>query len=336
MSATVFVTGATGTIGRFLVARLTARGHRVLALVRRAAVRRDELLAWVASHGGDPSRVELVDGDLRLPSIVTDRSALADVELVYHAAAAVTWGLARDVARATNLEGTDRVLELARTLPRLRRFVLLSGYGVGLVPDGVPVPGGLYEVTKVEADRRARAFARLHDMPLTRVHPGAVIGDSTTGELLSTFGFGDIALAVIRGTLPAIPGGSRHWMPLVTVDYVADFLARVPFADRDAPEYYLLDDAAPDLATLVHDIAREARVRVPSRRVPMMIARLLAHATRDASQIEGLHFITELRFDTRSADAAAAAHGLHKPDIRLAIAHSVAWLLTSQLGARAS
>ena len=336
MTATVFVTGATGTIGRFLVARLTARGHRVVALVRRADARRAELLAWIASHDGDPSRVALVDGDLRMPSIVTDRSALADVELVYHAGAAVTWGLARDVARATNLEGTDRVLELARTLPKLRRFVLVSGYGVGLVPDGVPVPGGLYEITKVEADRRARAFSRAHGMPLTRVHPGAVIGDSRTGEMLSTFGFGDVALAVMRGKLPAIPGGARHWMPLVTVDYVADFLARVPFADRDAAEYYLLDDASPGLATLVHDIARDAGVRVPSRRVPMTIARLLAHATRDASQIEGLHFVTELRFDTRAADAAAAAHDLHKPDIRQAIARSVAWLRTSQLGARTS
>jgi uncharacterized protein YbjT (DUF2867 family) len=36
----VFVTGATGYMGRALIPRLLARGHRVLALARRAGARR--------------------------------------------------------------------------------------------------------------------------------------------------------------------------------------------------------------------------------------------------------------------------------------------------------
>jgi nucleoside-diphosphate-sugar epimerase len=328
--ATVFVTGATGTIGRFLVARLSARGHRVIALVRGAAARSSELRTWVADHGGEPSRVEALEGDLVRPSIVADDAALADVEFVFHAGAAANWGLKPDVAHETNVCGTERMLGLARSLPRLRRFVLVSGYGVGLVPDGARVPGGQYEVTKVEADRRTRAFARTHHLPLTRVHPGAVIGDSTTGEMLSTFGFGDLALAIARGDLLAIPGGLHHRMPLVTVDYVADFLARVPFSDVDTPEYYLLDQASPDIATLVHRISRHAGVRSPTRRVPLGLAKLLARATRDPAQIEGLHFITDLSFDTRAADDAAAAHDLVKPDIRLAIERSVMWLRSNE------
>ena len=171
-------------------------------------------------------------------------------------------------------------------------------------------------------------------MSLTRVQPGAVIGDAATGETLALFGFGDLVQMLVRGKLPAVPGGPRHWMPLITVDYVADFLARVPFTDRDsATEYYLIDEATPDLASLVRNVAGHAGVRAPTRRVPITIAKLFARAASDQVLLEGLHFLSDVRFDTNPADRAAAAHGLVKPDLDLAVKRSVTWLLRTKLAA---
>src|SRR5260221_6849814 len=57
INRTIFVTGASGLIGRFLSARLTADGHRVLALVRGAAGRAAELHQWLDAHGGRSFRL---------------------------------------------------------------------------------------------------------------------------------------------------------------------------------------------------------------------------------------------------------------------------------------
>ena len=331
MTAAILLTGVTGTIGRFLAARLTAAGHRVHGLVRNAAARRAEISHWIDAHGGSSARLLLVEGDLAKDGLglaPADRAAIGEAELVFHLGAAVAWGLPRATAHEVNVRGTERLLALATQMRRLRRFVMVSGYGVALAPAEGPVRGGAYEATKVEADRRTCAFAHEQGLPLTRVHPCALIGDSETGETLSRFGFGDLVSRISRGALLAIPGGPRHWMPLVTVDYVANFLSRIPWTDsQPTTEYYLVDATTPALAPLVQTVARQACARVPRHRIPMAIARLVAYATRDSAMIEGLHFITEARFDTRAADLAAAAHGLAKPDIRHAIERSVAWLL---------
>src|SRR5260221_14042227 len=57
INRTIFVTGASGLIGRFLSARLTADGHRVLALVRGAAGRAAELHPWLGAPGGCSARL---------------------------------------------------------------------------------------------------------------------------------------------------------------------------------------------------------------------------------------------------------------------------------------
>src|SRR5690349_16667705 len=63
-SEKIFLTGATGLIGRWLVPLLTRAGHEVLALVRDGDARRTDVLADIATRGGDPSRVAVLPGDL--------------------------------------------------------------------------------------------------------------------------------------------------------------------------------------------------------------------------------------------------------------------------------
>lgn len=64
----VFVTGATGVIGRHALPRMVARGHRVTAIGRSAEKR-----AWLASVGARPVELDLFDPD-------AVRRALAEAE----------------------------------------------------------------------------------------------------------------------------------------------------------------------------------------------------------------------------------------------------------------
>ncbi|MFF7180066.1 NAD(P)H-binding protein [Streptomyces sp. NPDC008121] len=103
---TVLVTGATGTVGRHVVAELLARGHTVRALTRDAAKARAVL----------PAAVGIVVGDLADPDSLTD--ALTDVtglHLITFAGAAFT-----------PLETGPRLLELARKAG-VRRVTVLHG-----------------------------------------------------------------------------------------------------------------------------------------------------------------------------------------------------------------
>jgi len=112
-ASTALVTGATGCLGRHVVARLLAGGYRV-----RASGRNSETGAALSRSGA-----EVVSGDLRTPGIAERLAAGADV--IFHCAAlSAPWGRRQDF-HANNVEATRALLEAARRAG-VRRFVHVS------------------------------------------------------------------------------------------------------------------------------------------------------------------------------------------------------------------
>ncbi|MFD4976318.1 SDR family oxidoreductase [Streptomyces sp. NPDC058424] len=110
----ILVTGATGTVGRQVVAELLARGHEVRALTRDAA--RAEL----------PAGVEVVQGDLTEPAgLIPALEGVTGLHLI-------TFGGASFAPLETGL----RILELARAAG-VRRVTVLHGGGPSLLEDAV-------------------------------------------------------------------------------------------------------------------------------------------------------------------------------------------------------
>ncbi len=340
MSAHAFVTGATGLIGRWLVPALTRRGYVVTALVRDAGAREAEYLAWVDGHGGHSEQVRLVDGDLGAEGLglsEASRSRVGEADIVYHLGAAMQLGLDPARTHAVNELGTERVLSLAASSDRRPRFVLLTGFRIAAARHRDPAKMGAYEASKVRADARARVFARERGMPLTVVNPAVVIGDSRTGETTLFWGFPEVVRDLKQRKLPAVPGSARHWMPLVTVDYLAEFLAHVPSRDEEAlAEYFLLDDRTPNLGALFRLVADQLGVAAPRLHVPMAIAPLLLRLIGQGAKVEGLNFISTDRYDTTSATRAAARIGLELPDLDRAVRKSVDFLVAHDFGATVS
>jgi pimeloyl-ACP methyl ester carboxylesterase/nucleoside-diphosphate-sugar epimerase len=355
-----FVTGATGLIGRWLVPELAKRGE-VTLLVRRAAERADEYLAWVEARGGDRARVRFVEGDLAAPGLglsVADRQRARTVTEVFHSGALMQFGMTEEIARRANVDGTQALVELALEMPALHRFVHVGGFKIGddasftaerIDPQGPYVRSaydplyrriGGYEASKMEADHLVRDAARQRGLPVTRIHPGGVIGDARTGETTQFIGFAPIVEALWYGRLPMVPGGSRHWLPLVTVDFLASFMARIPeLAGSLGASYTLLDDRTPMLVDLVRVIADRIGVTAPRRRIPvgLLQALLRAHLAPGASASpEGLAFLADRRFDVAPTVAAAAALELPWPDIVTAVERNVDYLIATRFGARAA
>ena len=91
---------------------------------------------------------------------------------------------------------------------------------------------GGYEASKMETDHLVRMRRDARASRSRASIPARVIGDSRTGETTQFFGFAPIVEALWRGKMPAVPGGEAHWLPLVTVDFLAAFIARIPMSTR--------------------------------------------------------------------------------------------------------
>ena len=174
-------------------------------------------------------------------------------------------------------------------------------------------------------------------MPVSRVQPGAIVGDSITGETTQFWGFSDLVKDLFHGRIPAVVGGAGYWMPLVPVDIVAQFIAGL--ADLGAAangEFTLIDDATPDLDELLERIARHVGIAAVRRAVPKATLEwFLRHGGERLTGVsaEALSFIDSARYDVDATKRAMAAMGLVQPALDRAVLRTVDFLLATRFGA---
>jgi nucleoside-diphosphate-sugar epimerase len=246
----------------------------------------------------------------------------------------MAYGLDRELAHAVNVRGAESVLALAASAPHLRRFVHISGFRIGhdLRP---PERLGAYEASKFEADALVRRLAAARAIPLTLVHPAAVVGDSRTGELTNFFGLPAVMEDLHARRMPAIPGTRADWLPIVAVDYLAAFLAGIPEHDsKELPhaitDHVVLDDATPTFGVLVHTIARHLGVSAPRLFAPKWLVATFLRLRGEAHKVEALDFLSTDTYDTASARAAAGSMRLQMPPWEKVIEANVGFWLASR------
>ncbi len=258
-----FVTGGTGLIGRHVVDALLAAGWDVAVLARDPSRARD-----LESRGA-----RIVAGDVTRPDFVHE---LAGVDVVFHHAAWFEVGVRdRDAMERINVQGTANVLAMARQ-EAVPRVVYTST--AGLFPssqdrpateDSSPVAliDDPYVVTKLEAHQLVtKAIAE--GMPITIVAPGAVFGPRDTNQLAQSL------VLLVQGRLPALPTGFgvNTWVHAADV---AEGHLLAATVGRPG-EMYFLGDRVLSMYSFLESAARAAGVKVPRRRVPMALVRLVA------------------------------------------------------------
>lgn len=242
----VLLTGATGFLGMALLDRLLAAddGPEIFLAVRardeaEAEIRVAQTLAKLYDVvPASAARLRAVPADLtreRLGVSARQRATVtAHVDRVVHCAASVAFTLPLAEARAINVAGTRRMIELARELPRLERFVHVStAYVAGRLPGTFKEtdPGGSgfrnsYEWSKMEAEI---AVAMAEDLPSAIVRPSIVVGESHSGWT-SAFNVLYWPLqAFARGLLAEVAADPRGLVDVVPVDHVVDVLERATF-----------------------------------------------------------------------------------------------------------
>jgi thioester reductase-like protein len=129
----ILLTGATGFVGMTVLARLLEDGHEVHCLIRaaddgEADARLRAVLARVKAP--QTGRAVAVAGDITSPRLGLSDAGHDDlaerVGTVIHSAASVSFDLPIGEARAINVQGTQRMLDLAAAVPDLERFTYVS------------------------------------------------------------------------------------------------------------------------------------------------------------------------------------------------------------------
>jgi amino acid adenylation domain-containing protein/thioester reductase-like protein len=189
---TVLLTGATGFVGRFVLADLLAGGAHVVCLVRGGADRRDDLVAGMAGLGlwreEHAARVELVDGDVAAPrlglSTVDHDRLAAGAGRIVHTAAWVNHVYPYEQLAAANTHSMAALLELAAAGRRPALTVVSTSSVFDAAGDTVS-PGPLRTLpSAANGYVRSKAVAELYldlaadlDVPAAVVRIPSVFGD---------------------------------------------------------------------------------------------------------------------------------------------------------------
>jgi CDP-glucose 4,6-dehydratase len=198
----VFVTGATGLMGGWLVKELLAEGAAVIALVR------DRVPSSMVVREGVLDRCTQVHGSLADAHLL--RRALSEyaVDTVFHLAAQPLVGVAKQDPVGTleaNVQGTWNVLEAARLAPSVKQVIVASSdkaYGDSdRLPytESHPLEGRYpYDCSKSCADLISTMYATTFGVPVCVVRCANLYGG---GDL----NFNRVIPGAIQATLKGEP-----------------------------------------------------------------------------------------------------------------------------------
>jgi long-chain acyl-CoA synthetase len=318
----LFLTGATGFLGMEVLARVLERGDRDVRVLVRAAdqAAADARLAQVLAglwRNPAPFRdaVRAVPGDVTLPNLGLTRR-LGDIGAVLHCAASISFTLPLAEARAINVEGTRRVVELARSLPGVERFLHVStayvaGMHGGTFAEDQHAEGqrfrNTYEQTKWEAEE---VVAAADDLSSLIARPSIVVGESGSGWT-SAFNVLYWPLrALSRGLFDVVPADPDAHLDVVPVDYVADALVHL----LDRPETGTVNLVAGREACTAAEMLDLACGHFEIPRPPIVSPGVSAGAaTEDSGAVYVPYFDIDVVFENERARALLEPAGIRPP-----------------------
>ncbi len=242
----IAILGATGVLGRPVVAKLLDRGHEVVAIARDPS----KLAAQ--------SRLHAMHGDILDPASLV--APLAGCDAVLHLATVIprtgTWSEWSQNDRV-RLEGARNLLDVARRSGQARYIqqsvsMLLVGPRDVIADEDAP----LRPSARLESAQAMEQSVRESDLPWVILRGGAFYGRSSDRmEYLNR---------LAREGRLAIPGDGGDYISLVHVEDMADAVVRAVESDLAAQIFSIVDDYPVTYRELYEYIAKVNAVSPPA------------------------------------------------------------------------
>jgi nucleoside-diphosphate-sugar epimerase len=258
----IFVTGATGFLGKTIVKRLISENYAITAL----------LMPDEPDSGLERSRI--VRGDITVPE--TLKSKMDGNDAIIHLAGSVGYGLRMKTCLRINKEGTYNVVREA-IQSGIRRFIHFSSVSVYGRISGVSITedfpmkkiGDPYGDTKIDAENVLNEFAE-DGLDLTIVRPTVIYGpgdDKFLPKLMEN----------MRSGKARIIGDGGNSVDLIHVDDVADFTSLILRDERTIGRVYnLTNPENPTWKEMLNVIASEMDLPAPEKHIPYSMAMVAA------------------------------------------------------------
>lgn len=238
MSATrsILVTGATGLIGRRVVASLLRRTDApIVVLVREPA----RWCSIATQLGAAAARVTAVRADITRPALGLDLRTMArslgTPSLLVHSAGDIVFSRSLAESRSVNVEGTRNVVELAYSFPEVRIVHVSTAFAVGRRTGFVTErddPGGAgwvnaYEQSKYEAEQLVCSS----DLEYVIARPSTVVCDDVSGTVTQVNAVHRALRLYHAGLASMMPGAEDTPVDVIPANWVADAIARLALMD---------------------------------------------------------------------------------------------------------
>jgi NAD(P)-dependent dehydrogenase (short-subunit alcohol dehydrogenase family) len=263
-----FVTGATGFIGRHLVAELLTREGTIYVLVREGS--RGKVDSLIQRLGADEGRIVAVAGDLSKPALGVDGWS-ERIDHFFHLAAVYDMTADEEAMERANTEGTRHVIEFVNSI-EVGRFhhtssIAVAGRYKGIFQEDMFDQGqGLphaYHRTKYESERLVREEVAAKTLIF---RPGIVVGHSETGETDKIDGpyYFFKLIQKLRRAFPVwapLAGPQGGETNLVPVDFVAramDHIAHQPDDALPGDTFHLVDPRPMKVGETLNEFAKAA------------------------------------------------------------------------------
>jgi len=260
----LFLTGASGYVGRNLIRHFATRGVAVAALVRN-----DAAAQLVRSLGATAVTADILDGNLA--------ANMAGCDGLIHAAADTDHGTATAKQQRVNEDGTRAVMDAARkagvkkVIHLSTESVLATGKPIINANETAPLPhkaAGGYSRTKAAAERWALA-ASTPDMPVVVLRPRFIWGRDDTTALPA------LVQAVQSGKFAWIGGGTY----LTSTTHIGNLCTAVELAlgkGRGGEIYFISDGEPIPFRQMVSALVETQGLTVPDKTVPRGVVRIVA------------------------------------------------------------
>jgi len=265
----VFITGASGFIGRALLREMLRRKYRVGVLLHRTQIPEENLC-------------RVYKGDIC--DLATLKKALKNVDVLFHLAASMgaSQFSKREFLRI-NKKGTETVLTAAKE-EGVRKCIHFSSAGVlgsikqreGVKEDHPPKPISVYDRSKWAGENTALGFSST-EMNVTVVRPGWVYGpgDKRTFKLIKVISNKRFVFVTGRKTLQ-------------TPVYISDLIhATLLCAEkgRKGEIYHLAGNEVLTVREMAWTIAEAADVRFPTVFMPWFLIKTMAFLLENSYKI---------------------------------------------------
>lgn len=266
----VFITGASGFIGQYVVAEALRRGYKVRATVR--AIAPEKLPSWY-----EHPNLELVRLDLLQRSEIVE--ALQGVNAVIHLAAAKTGDFQTQFA--TTVTATENLLQgmVEANVLRLIAISTFSVFDYLNTPEGKtidedspleshPEERDIYAQTKLMQEQKIRTFEKEAGGKVTILRPGMLYGRDCLWNAY---------LGVKAGDRLWIRIGSRACLPLTYVENCAEAIVSAVSCDRAiGTTLNIVDDDLPTQSIYAEKIRQRMTSSPLAIAIDWTLMRLLA------------------------------------------------------------